>query len=67
MARDTAPGKNWHDDQKMAPGLAERWERPGNCTYIFHPRRNVTRHDGQPFSAADVVHSVQVLKDTGAS
>ncbi len=63
IVRDTEPGKNWYEDQKMAPGLAERWERPERHTYVFYLRKNATWHDGRPFTAADVVHTIGHLKE----
>jgi peptide/nickel transport system substrate-binding protein len=34
--------------------LAERWESPDPLTYVFHLRRGVRFHNGQPLTAADV-------------
>ena len=34
--------------------LAERWESPDPLTYIFHLRRGVRFHNGQPLTSADV-------------
>ena len=40
---------------KLVGDLAERWTvSPDGKTYIFHLRKNVKWHDGQPFSSADV-------------
>nr|NIS83488.1 hypothetical protein [Anaerolineales bacterium] len=40
------------------PDLAERWEvSPDGKVYTFHLRRNVTFHDGKPFTAQDVRYS----------
>jgi peptide/nickel transport system substrate-binding protein len=47
---------------KHPPGLAERWEVADPLTWIFHLRRNVKWHDGSPFTAADVVHSIHRIK-----
>lgn len=63
VARDLEPGVNWFEHQKLAPGLAERWERPDPNTYLFHLRKGVAWHDGQPFRAADVVHTISYLKE----
>jgi peptide/nickel transport system substrate-binding protein len=38
----------------MQPAVAERWEIPDPSTYIFHLRRDVRFHDGQPLTARDV-------------
>ncbi len=34
--------------------LAERWESPDPLTYVFHLRRGVRFHNGQPLTSADV-------------
>ncbi len=34
--------------------LAERWEAPDPLTYVFHLRRGVRFHNGQPLTSADV-------------
>lgn len=48
--------------QQPQPALAARWEvRDGGRTYVFHLRRDVTWHDGQPFTAADVTFSFDSL------
>jgi peptide/nickel transport system substrate-binding protein len=41
-------------DLNVAPGLADRWETPDPLTYIFHLRRGVQFHNGQPLTARDV-------------
>jgi peptide/nickel transport system substrate-binding protein len=44
------------------PMLAESWTiSPDGLTYIFKLRRNVTWHDGKPFTADDVVFSCNEL------
>lgn len=46
------------------PALAESWEVSDDGTvYTFHLRAGVTWHDGQPFSANDVVFTYQRLLD----
>ena len=45
---------SWLTDQ-VEPALAESWERSEDgLTWTFHLRRDVTWHDGQPFTAHDV-------------
>jgi oligopeptide transport system substrate-binding protein len=40
------------------PDLAERWDvSPDGKVYTFHLRRNVTFHNGKPFTAQDVKYS----------
>lgn len=38
----------------LEPFLAERWEIPDTLTYVFHLRRGVRFHNGQPLTARDV-------------
>jgi peptide/nickel transport system substrate-binding protein len=44
-------------DLSVVPGLATRWERESDTSWIFHLRPGVTFHDGSPFTAEDVVAS----------
>ena len=45
---------NWNAE--LQPMLAKSWEMlDGGQTWIFHLRQGVTWHDGQPFTAKDVV------------
>jgi peptide/nickel transport system substrate-binding protein len=46
-------------DLKVEPALAESWEQPDALTWRFHLRHGVKFHDGQPFTADDVVFSYQ--------
>jgi peptide/nickel transport system substrate-binding protein len=39
----------------LIPGLATAWKAVDDTTWEFALRRNVTFHDGSPFTAADVV------------
>ncbi|MCU0236643.1 MAG: ABC transporter substrate-binding protein [Acidobacteria bacterium] len=46
----------------LAPELAENWEvSPDHRQYTFHLRRGVRFHDGRPFTAADVVFTLENL------
>jgi peptide/nickel transport system substrate-binding protein len=47
---------------EYAPALAERWEVENPTTWVFHLRRNVTWHDGSPFTSADVAHSLNRIR-----
>lgn len=50
------------------PGLADSWEVSGDGTQlIFHLRQNVKWHDGEPFTAQDVVWSYNTLARLPAS
>ncbi|UEC42529.1 MAG: Extracellular solute-binding protein, family 5 [Methanothrix sp.] len=53
----------WKDDAGYVPALAESWELVGDDTYIFSLRDGVTWHDGEPFTADDVVFTVEYIKD----
>jgi peptide/nickel transport system substrate-binding protein len=53
-------------DLQPQPGLAREWEvSEDGLTYTFRLHENVTWHDGAPFTADDVVFSVDVfLRET---
>ena len=44
-------------DMQPAPELAERWTQVNDSTYRFFLRRGVEFHNGQPFTADDVVYT----------
>ena len=46
-------------DYAFEPRLATSWETPSNTTYVFHLRKGVTFHDGNPFTANDVKYSLE--------
>jgi len=51
------------DKGEIVPDLAERWELSQDGTvYIFHLRQDVTWHDGAPFTAADVVFTINAIQ-----
>jgi peptide/nickel transport system substrate-binding protein len=47
------------DRQRMVPELAESWKAIDDTTWEFKLRRNVTFHDGTPFTADDVLFSFE--------
>jgi peptide/nickel transport system substrate-binding protein len=48
----------------IVPDLAESYDvSDDKLTYTVHLRKNVTWHDGEPFSAADVLFTVDALAD----
>jgi peptide/nickel transport system substrate-binding protein len=52
-------------DLRIEPCLALSWERPNPTTMRFKLRPNVRFHDGSPFTADDVVFSIErALSDT---
>ncbi len=56
----TAHGKN----NAIEPRLAESWELDeGTNTYTFHLRKDVTWHDGESFTAADVKFTFEAIMD----
>jgi peptide/nickel transport system substrate-binding protein len=51
---------------KPTPELAERWEvSEDQLTYTFFLRKGVTWHDGQPFSAKDVIATFDKVQNPG--
>jgi peptide/nickel transport system substrate-binding protein len=46
-------------DGRIVPELAVSWERISDTEWVFHLRDGVTWHDGAPFTAADVVFTVE--------
>lgn len=44
---------------RTVPGLAESWELVDPTTWRVNLRQGVTFHDGSPFTAADVVYSME--------
>lgn len=60
----TARGKNL----AIGPGLAERWETlDGAKKWRFHLRRNVKFHNGDPFTADDVIFSADRVRAQGSN
>lgn len=52
----------YDDKLEPQPSLAEHWEiSPDQKTYTFYLRRNAKWHDGKPFTADDVVFSLDVF------
>jgi peptide/nickel transport system substrate-binding protein len=50
-------------DTNIVPSLAEKWENPDPTTYIFHLRKDVKFHTGDPFTAEDVVFSLGRIRN----
>lgn len=51
-------------DRKIIPDLATRYEiSPDGKVYTFTLRKDVVWHDGKPFSARDVVFTLEKIKD----
>ncbi|PON17118.1 peptide ABC transporter substrate-binding protein [Candidatus Entotheonella serta] len=48
---------------QIVPDVAASWETPKPTVYVFHLRRDVTWHDGERLTAADVHHTFTSLLD----
>lgn len=54
----------WHDAEGLIPWLATSWKQADDgLTWQFNLREGVRWHDGQPFTADDVVFTFQYLKE----
>ena len=53
-------------DLQIVPGLAESWETPEPTRWRFHLRHNVKFHNGDPFTADDVVFSADRVRAKGS-
>ena len=51
---------------ELVPGLATAWEQVEPTVWRFTLREGVTFHEGQPFTADDVIFSVQRVKSEGS-
>lgn len=52
------------ENLEVVPGLAESWEvSPDGLTVTFQLREGVTFADGSEFDSADVVHSLEAIRD----
>ncbi|WP_296737540.1 ABC transporter substrate-binding protein [Mesorhizobium sp.] len=47
----------WNKDLKIEPALAESWETLSDTKWRFHLRKGVVFHNGDPFTADDVIFS----------
>jgi peptide/nickel transport system substrate-binding protein len=52
---------------KTVPALAESWETPEPTRWRFHLRHNVKFHNGDPFTADDVIFSADRVSATGSN
>ncbi len=54
----------YNEKMELVPDLAESWEvSDDGCEFFFNLRQNVTFHNGQPFTSADVVFSLDRILD----
>src|SRR6201994_5163781 len=54
-------------DLKIVPALAESWETPEPTRWRFHLRKDVKFHNGDPFTADDVVFSADRVRAKGSN
>lgn len=55
------------NDGTLRSGLAVAWTSTDETTWRFELRRGVRFHDGAPFTAADVVHTVEYVLDPASA
>ncbi|WP_066636145.1 ABC transporter substrate-binding protein [Desulfolucanica intricata] len=54
----------WKDEQNFIPALAKSWEFiEDENAYLFNLQNNVTWHDGEKFTAKDVVFTFNYIKN----
>jgi peptide/nickel transport system substrate-binding protein len=58
------PLLRWNRKMELEPRLAERWERTSPTTVRFYLRRGVKFHSGNTMTAADVLWSLDHLKNS---
>jgi len=49
----------YDSELQLVPALAESWENTSPTTWVFNLRRDVTFHNGNPFTADDVIFSFE--------
>lgn len=54
-------------DLSLEPGLARSWERVSDTLWRFHLREGVRFHEGETFSADDVVFSLERVRKPGSN
>src|ERR1700688_518716 len=54
-------------DLKIVPALAESWETPEPTRWRFHLRKDVKFHNGDPFTADDVIFSADRVRAKGSN
>lgn len=56
----------WDKDLKLEPALAESWEPISDTVWRFNLRKGVTFHNGNPFTADDVLFSYERAGSPGS-
>ncbi len=55
----------YDSDRRLVPDLAVKYDvSSDNKVYTFELKQNVRWHDGEPFTADDVVHTFELIQDT---
>src|SRR5881397_3797216 len=58
------PAKPTHSPETIIGELAQRWSwQDDSRNLVLFLRRDVTWHDGRPFSAADVVYTLDLVRE----
>ena len=47
------------DDLSLSPGLADSWTQKDDTTWEFKLKKDVTFHNGEPFTAKDVAYTME--------
>lgn len=61
------PLVRWDRNTKLEAALATEWSQPSATTWRFKLRPNVKFHDGAPFSADDVIFSINRANGQGSN
>ncbi|MFU0507440.1 ABC transporter substrate-binding protein [Pseudaminobacter sp. NGMCC 1.201702] len=56
----------WNSELKIEPALAESWETLSDTKWRFNLRKGVTFHNGNPFTADDVIFSFERAGSPGS-
>lgn len=58
---------DYDEKLRLKPGLAESWKLLDDHTWEFRLRRNVVFHDGSPFTADDVIFTIERVPNVANS
>lgn len=53
----------WKNEDGYVPALAESWQMEGDDAFVFNLREDVTWHDGERFTAGDVLFTIDYIKE----
>ncbi len=53
----------WKDKNGYVPALAESWQMQGENVFVVNLRKDITWHDGEKFTARDVLFTVDYIKE----